>query len=167
MEITLLILFLCLLTYTVSVVKMFGVPPSLSDTFYLLQNKYPNKSTKWLFTILCFTTMFTVLIPWLDISKESIQFLCFMAASGLGFVGAAPHFKGYEYNIHVAGTIFCALGSQLWLLLSGYWYAPLIALAIMAIPAFKQKKNYVFYAEMAAFLSTYLGLSIEYIKKLL
>ena len=167
MEITLPISFLCLLTYTVSMIKMFGVPASLSDTYYLLQNKYPNKPTKWLFTILCFTTMFTVLIPWLDISKEPLQFLCFIAASGLGFVGAAPHFKSYEYKIHVAGTVLCALGSQLWLWLSGYWYTSLIALALMAIPAFKQKKNYIFYAEMAAFLSAYLGIGIEYLKKLI
>lgn len=164
MEVTLLISFIILLTYVVSIIAMFGVPSSLSDSFYLLQNKYPSKDWKWLFTLLCFVVSFTILIPWIDISNENIQFLPFLSAAGLLFVGAAPHFKTYEKKIHEAGAWLCAACSQLWCILSGLWYTPLISIGAMAIPALKQKKNYVFYAEMAAFLSTYLGLFIKYIK---
>ena len=164
MEIILLVSFLVLLTYVVSIIAMFGVPSSLSDSFYLLQNKYPKKDWKWLFTILCFTIAITVLIPWLEISNTSLQPLAFLSAAGLGFVGAAPHFKSHEKKIHETGALMCAICSQLWCVLSGFWYTPLIAIGVMAIPALKQKKNYTFYAEMAAFLSTYLGIFLKYLK---
>lgn len=164
MEITLLISFLILLTYVVSIIAMFGIPSSLSDSFYLLQNKYPNKNRKWLFTLLCFAISFTILIPWIDISNESLQLLPFLSTAGLAFVGVAPHFKSYEKKIHETGALMCAICSQLWCVLSGLWYTPIIGLSAMGIPALKQKKNYTFYAEMAAFLSTYLGLFIKYLK---
>lgn len=164
MEITLLISFLILLTYVVSIIAMFGVPSSLSDSFYLLQNKYPNKNWKWFFTLLCFAISFTILIPWIDISNESLQLLPFLSAAGLTFVGVAPHFKSYEKKMHEAGAWLCAACSQLWCILSGMWYTPLIGIGAMAIPALIQKKNYTFYLEMAAFLSTYLGIFIKYFK---
>lgn len=164
MEITLLVSFLILLVYVISIITMFGVPSSLSDSFYLLQNKYPSKNWKWFFTLLCFAISFTILIPWIDISNENLQLLPFLSAAGLSFVGAAPHFKSYEKKMHEAGAWLCAACSQLWCILSGLWYTPLIGIGTMAIPALKQKKNYTFYAEMAAFLSTYLGLFIKYIK---
>lgn len=164
MEITLLISALILISYVAGIIFKFGVPDSLSESYYILEKAYPNKSTKWLFTLLCYTVMFTVLIPWLNISNPNLQFLSFLSASGLGFVGTAPLFKSHQHTIHVAGAALCGLFSQAWLVASGYWYLPLIALGTMAIPYSIQKKNKVFYAEMAAFLSTYLGIGIEYLK---
>lgn len=165
MEVTLLTSFVIFLVYISYIVRQFGVPDSLSESFYLLEEKYKDKPTKWLFTIFCFITMFTVLIPWLDISKESLQPLCFLSASGLGFVGAAPLFKSYQRKVHEIGAIACGLASQIWLFSNCYGWITALCGLLMAIPYLKQKRNFIFYAEMTAFLSTYLGVGIELLKQ--
>lgn len=164
MESILALSFVILFSYVFFIIRKFGVPESLSDSYYLLQDKYPNKGYKWLFTIVCFITMFSVLIPWLEVSKESLQFLCFLSASGLGFVGAAPLFKSYQQKIHESGAILCGLASQIWLFSNCYGWLTALCGLLMAIPYLKQKRNFIFYAEMTAFLSTYLGVGIEYLK---
>lgn len=87
------------------------------------------------------------------------------------FVGSAPNFKDdYESKIHSAGAIICIAGSQLWVALN-LWPMLLVWLAYVGYTALsiaKEKEGtfwYKFYQskpmfwiEIAALLSTYLGI---------
>ena len=100
-----------------------GIPQSISDTFYLLNNK--KKGLGWLFSFFCWGVLI-VLIPWFELTKfQDFQFLVFLAGAGLGFVGAAPHFKDDESNIHFWGAGVCIVSSQIWAFLT-CWWIPLI-----------------------------------------
>ena len=79
------------LIYNIVALVLFGVPKSLSMTYYLFKNKVD--TLKFLFPAMM--TMLTVfLMPcWLQMSEGSnFQFTAFLSAAGVLFVGAAPAF---------------------------------------------------------------------------
>lgn len=81
------------------------------------------------------------------------------------FVGSAPLFKEeFQSKVHYTGTAISGLAAILWLCLSGLWWLPLITVnAAVGIAIFKSR--WMFWLEMAAFVSTYIGLLIRIIQK--
>lgn len=152
---TLTIISLILLTaYIAYAVIYCGMPSSLSDTYYQLE-KHDRK--KGLFQIAMILPAFLLLPAWLECSMENIQFLAFLSCGGLIFVGAAPCFKlELDGKVHYASAAVCGFSAVLWVILSGMWYIPLVAFAI-AIYLMIKYKNWMFWVECAAFLSTYLA----------
>ena len=86
-----LIAFAIYLVYNGIAIKLFGIPNSLSNTFYLYKQK---KEWMRIFFPIMMVLLVAFLMPaWLEISAASaLQFLAFFASGGILFVGTAPAF---------------------------------------------------------------------------
>ncbi|RHI11540.1 hypothetical protein DW182_03305 [Bacteroides sp. AM16-24] len=157
------LLSLILLTiYIMYAVRMCGVPWSLSDTYYQLKKR---NRPAWLFQMAMIIPAMLLMPVWLECSSGNLQFLAFLSCGGLMFVGSAPLFKEeFQSKVHYTGTAISGLAAILWLCLSGLWWLPLITVnAAVGIAIFKSR--WMFWLEMAAFVSTYIGLLIRIIQK--
>lgn len=142
--------------YAVSVIK--GVPWSVSDTYYQLAKR---GRAKWLFQLAMIVPAMLLLPAWLERSPEHLQFLAFLSCAGLIFVGAAPCFKlELEGRIHYAATAICGISSVIWVCLMGMWYVP-AALFAAAICWMIKYQRWMFWIEVAAFVSTYITVLIK------
>lgn len=155
--------------YNMVVLLLFGVPKSLSMTYYLFKER--SEKMKLLFpTMMTLLTIF--LMPcWLEISEGSnFQFTAFLAAAGILFVGAAPAFKSssLENMVHQVSAYFAAAMAMLWIcLVTPYWYIILIVLGIivfLAIVTKTVKSGYIYWLEMVAFISTFASIIAYYEK---
>ena len=163
-----LISFLTFCAYTGAVVAIYGIPASVSETFYLLP-----RGKRWLFTAFCWGVSIVV-VPWLDATPGQWQFLAFLSVAGLCFVGAAAPFKeDFVARVHYAGAGLCAVASQLWIFLAaGLWWVSLACLLAVGGACFclwqrasrkagrPQFANVVFWIEMWAFVSLFISLLI-------
>lgn len=152
--------FVVYFVYNAVALYLFGVPKSLSMTFYLFKEK-----KNWLGA--CFPIMMTLmagsLLPaWLEISVGSnLQFMSFLAASGILFTGAAPAFESskLENNVHMTSAIVAAIFALLWVILvANLWYVILVwlvAITVVALLTKSVKTSYIYWLETIAFLSTF------------
>jgi hypothetical protein len=85
------------------------------------------------------------------------QFMAFFAVCALAFVGAAPHFKGFDRPVHMTAAALCAINLITWAILMGFWLvvALYVSLLIIIVFAFKQQHHRMFWAEMACFAAAY------------
>ena len=145
------------IVYVSSMIVMFGIPASISDTYYLLERK--RRGLGWLFTAFSWSVAFTLLPAWLDVTPLAYQFLPFLAAAGLAFVGAAPQFKlSLTGPVHYVGAAVCCLSAGAWVALSGAWWTlPAAYAAFLAVASLNH--NWMFWIEIAAFVSLFLSLS--------
>lgn len=154
--------------YVAVAIKLFGIPESLSNTYYLYQRL--EDSLKRLFPAMMSTMVVLMLPSWLDIAENSnYQFLAFIACSGILFVGFAPAFKDYETEkrVHTISAIIAAVASLAWICLATpfWWFIPLVSVAVIYL-AFKTKtlgKCLVFWLEMIAFYSTFIAIITYYL----
>jgi hypothetical protein len=154
------------LIYTTTVVSMFGVPTSLSDSFYLLNKK--KEGLGYLFSLTLFTMAFTLLPPWLSLpiggDYEVIKFFC---CALLGFVGAAPRFNEEDSGWHTVFAMGAAVLGLLWIVLfTPHWYIIIAYLILFVGLMFdsKTKNCYIFWLEMVMFFSVYNVLILLYLK---
>lgn len=146
------------LAYTVTTSILFGIPASLSDTYYHLADR--SRLAGQAFTFALFAAVILMLPAWLEHTGENLQFIAFLSAAGLAFVAAAAAFKERETNpVHVIGAIICALCSQLWVVLATpYWRVSVICFFMALSLSLFRPKSKVFWVEMACFVSTYTAL---------
>ena len=160
------------LIYNIVALVLFGVPKSLSMTYYLFKDKVD--TLKFLFPAMM-TILAAFLMPcWLQMSEGSnFQFTAFLSAAAVLFVGAAPAFKSssLENSVHQVSAYICAAAAIAWIcLVTPYWYVILIVLAVIALIAWLTKTwktSYIYWLEMVAFVSTFISMIayyIEYIK---
>jgi hypothetical protein len=141
-----------LLGYLIYVVAKFGIPKSISETFYLLGKQ------GWMFQVTLFSVAFLVVPTLIDRSSENTQFLAFLACAGLAFVGAAPLFKmELEGKVHYVSAAICCVGLVLWQVFNACWIIPLLCFLAVLIPMVKDKK-YMWWLEIATIVSTYASL---------
>ena len=153
------LLSLILLTiYIMYAVSVCGVPWSLSDTYYQFKKR---GLPAWFFQTAMIVPAMLLVPVWIDCSSEGLQFLAFLSCGGLMFVGAAPLFmEEFQSKVHYTGTAISGLAAVLWLCLSGMWWLPLITMnAAVGIAIFKGR--WMFWLEMAAFVSTYIGIAVK------
>lgn len=149
--------------YNANAIRLFGIPESLSNTYYLYQEKKP--WMRFLFPIMM-TSLVVLLMPaWLEISAVSnLQFLAFLAAGSIAFVGAAPAFKngGMEHRVHSTSAYCAAAFSLLWVfLVSKIWISVVvwaILVLVSAIMTKTLKKSKIYWLETIAFMSTFTSL---------
>lgn len=152
---------LIFIAYNTITIKMFGVPESISGTYYLLEER--RKSYGWFFTLFCLGTGFTLLPPWLDMTPESYQFSSFLTVAGLLFVGAAAQFKDvFTAKVHYSAAVICCVFSQVWCICAGYWWVSLISFTItMGYSLIRDSKKWMFWLEMAAAGAMYVSIFLS------
>lgn len=154
--------------YNIVTLLLFGVPKSLSMTYYLFKER--KNILKVLFPALI-TLMVIFLMPcWLQISEGSdMQFMAFLSMASLMFVGACPTFLNskMEDNVHSISAFLCAIFALLWVIfVTSYWYIILIAFVIFAVLAILTKTwktCYIYWFEMVAFWSTFISILLYYL----
>lgn len=143
--------------YIAYAVRVCGVPWSLSDTYYQLKKR---NCPAWLFQLAMIVPAVLLMPVWIECSSENTQFLAFFACGGLMFVGTAPLFKEeFQSKVHYAGTVVAGLSTILWVCFSGMWYLPAIIFPIAGIIMLRYWE-WLFWAEMAAFVCAYAGVLI-------
>lgn len=155
------------LIYNIIALVLFGVPKSLSMTYYLFKDRV--EYMKWLFPGMMTLLTFFLVPCWLEISEGSnFQFLAFLSAASILFVGAAPAFldSKLENLVHQVSAYFAAAMAILWIcLVTPYWWIILIVLVIIsavAIVTKTWKTGYIYWLEMVAFLSTFASILAYY-----
>ena len=110
---TIYITFWALLLYLALTIYKVGIPPSLSASFYLLNEK--RKGLGYLFIPTLMIAGFGLIPTMLDITPESVQFLGFFPGMFLCFVGAAPAFATIDAKVHYIAAGLSALLSIVWM----------------------------------------------------
>ena len=166
--ISVLMAFAIYLIYNGITIKLFGIPNSLSNTFYLYKQK-----EEWM--RIFFPTMMVLLVvflmpAWLEISAASaLQFLVFFAASGLLFVGSAPAFMSsdLENKVHTYSAIGAVVFALLWVIFaSKAWFMIPIWFAVIALIAWLTKtwkSALIYWLENVTFMSTFTSILIYFL----
>ena len=154
--------------YNCIVLNQFGIPKSLSMTFYLFKEK-----KDWLkiwFPIMMISLAFLLMPAWIEISEGStFQFLAFLAPSAIIFTGTSSAFKSSQLEnvVHMTGAICAAITSLLWVVLVTHLWTMIlfwffIIVTIMFITK-TIKTSYVYWLETVAFLSTFTAILQYYL----
>lgn len=159
--------------YNVCIVSKFGIPVSLSDSFYLLNGV--KKGLGFIFTAMMVSMAFCLMPGWLEITEtitswsKNFTALPFLAAAGIAFVGAAPAFRKNEVEklVHGISAYLAAAFSILWICIVCYEVAlivlPISVFVIVALGLSTKtlKSSKIYWLEMLAFLSTFATILIE------
>ena len=153
-----------LMSYTVAVCIKFGIPTTLSESYYFIYKKY-------LFTLVMWLSGFLLLPPIMEMTGGDTQIIPFLSIVGIMIVGAAPKYKEQERTLHIIGATMAGFFSQLWIILYAYpWtlltWAILIIWAIGILIESKlvkwseelDKRKWFFWAEILAFINLYLNI---------
>lgn len=145
--------------YNAVAMAIFGIPESLSNTYYLYKEKY-NKGV--LFPAMMYLVVAFMMPAWITMSEGSnFQFLAFLAPAAIAFVGTAPAFlaSDLENKVHSISALIAAACSLLWVILvTPYWWVILIWLGFIALASIftsSYKTCIVYWLEQVAFLSTF------------
>ena len=140
------------IAYLSAIMLKYGVPASISDSYYVLGD---NTLLSSLFTWFCWLTGGFLLPVWLE-SGGGI--LSFFACGGLMFVGTAPLFKSHQKTIHFGSAIVCFASAYTWLFINDLILA-VISVALLGLFAFAKKR--MFWWEVTAFATIYLSLILK------
>lgn len=137
----------------------FGVPDSLSMTYYLWK-KDSNKG--YVFSLMMYAVVMCMMPAWISMSEGSdFQFLAFLAPAAITFVGTAPRFKSddLENKVHSISAVIAAACSLAWVaLVTPYWWMILICLGLIALASIltsTYKTALVYWLEQVAFGATF------------
>jgi hypothetical protein len=158
--------------YNAVAIHFFGIPKSLSETFYLYQNK--RSGLGYIFTGMMFTVALTLMPAWIEITEvistwsHYLTVLPFLGAGMIAFVGAAPAFRSCELEskVHTISATAAAVFSLLWCAVVCYKIAYIIPISAVIVwsTAFAtktQKKAQTYWWEMVAFLATFTTIVTE------
>lgn len=144
--------------YNAIAIAIFGVPESLSNTYYLWKEK---NGKGWLFCLMMYIVVALMMPAWITISEGSnFQFLAFLAPASLMFVGTAPRFKDFslENKVHTYSAYLAAACSLLWVgLVTPYWWVILIWLGLISgvLAITKTYSCLIYWLETIAFGATF------------
>lgn len=145
--------------YNAISLALFGIPESLSNTYYLWKER-SNKG--WLFPLMMYAVVAFMMPAWITLSEGSdFQFLAFLAPSAIAFVGTAPAFKSddLENVVHSTAAIVAAICSLAWVaVITPYWWMILVWLGFIALAAIltsSYKSCLVYWLEQVAFGATF------------
>ena len=157
--ISIIIVTLIYVAYNAVSLTYFGVPHSLSMTYYLWKEK---ANIGYLFPCMMYMVVAFMMPAWITLSEGSnFQFLAFLAPASIAFVATAPRFKDsqLESRVHTVSAIIAAACSLAWVaLVTPYWWVILIWLGFIALASIltsSYKTAYVYWLEQVAFLSTF------------
>ena len=147
------------LAYNAICLTLFGIPKSLSDTYYLWKAR---NGKGWYFSLMMYSVVALMMPAWITMSEGSdFQFLAFLAPSAIAFVGTAPAFKSddLENVVHSTAAIAAAICSLAWVaLVTPYWWMILVRFGFIALAAIltsSYKTCLVYWLEQVAFGATF------------
>lgn len=150
-------LYLC---YNFLVLSLFGVPHSLSETYYLFQKRSYWQRT--FFPIMMIGIGIFLLPAWLEISALSpFMFTAFLASGGIIFTGMVPAFNNskMEDRVHTISAFLGAIFALIWVVLVAklWWFIFVwaIFIVLLAILTNTWKSSYTYWIETIAILSTF------------
>lgn len=145
--------------YNTISVGVFGIPHSLSMTYYLWKEE---TGRGWYFSLMMYAVVALMMPAWITMSEGSdFQFLAFLAPAAIAFVGTAPRFKDttLENHVHMTSAYLAAAFALLWVaLVTPYWLVILIWFYIVASLSLftnSYKTALVYWLETIAFGSTF------------
>lgn len=151
--------------YNIFACVKWGIPTSLSTTYYSLPTKW-----RWVFTLFMWSIAILLMPAWLDVAnsfgdwRDHFKFLAFLTCGFICSVGAAPNFRSFEMEnkVHTISATASAVTSILWCLIClwQYMYIPIASAMIpiiMAISTKTLKDCKVYWLEMMAFAMTYVS----------
>lgn len=160
--------------YNAVSLKQFGIPKSLSETFYLWNSK--KKNLGYVFTGMMFSMALTLVPAWLELGEgislwsSYLNPLAFFTCAAIAFVGAAPAFRScpLESKVHTIAAMTAAVCAVTWCLVTCWqiMYVPLLTAGVIAIIGWltkSWKKASVYWLEMMAFGATFLTVIVELI----
>lgn len=99
--------FTILISYIIAVVWRWGLPWSVSQTFFDIKRKY-------IFSLVMFASFGLLLIPLIEALPSWAAIFGFLACAGGFLVGAAPNLnEQLEHKVHMSGAITLAICSQI------------------------------------------------------
>lgn len=149
--------------YVWAVAEKYGIPASVSETYYALER--PKAFTA------CMAGAALLTLPAaLEASGENSEFLIFLSVIGMVMVGLFPHFKTYEKGLHYTGAGLLFACSQAWVAANApgalLLWVPLLAwLAVQVkraradgaeVMRYLAKGHAMFWAEVTLMATTYL-----------
>ena len=154
------------LSYNIAALHLFGVPSSLSNTYYLYEEK--KKGLGLLFPAMMGSMGFTLLPAWLELGEvisswsSYLNPLAFFTCAAICFVGAAPAFRAniLQGKVHTIAASIAAAFALIWCLVVCWkiMYVPILAAGLIALIAWLTrtfKKGLVYWLEMMAFGATF------------
>ena len=154
--------------YNILMLCFFGIPESLSMTFYLLKNKKP--WTRFFFPIMMISLSLLLLPSWLEISTgHNLQFLTFLAAAGIMFTGVAPEFQrsDLENIVHTGSAIVSASVALIWVVCcTNAWNIVCLWFLFFSLIAFITKtiiNSYTYWLEQITVVSTFNAILLYFI----
>lgn len=98
--------FIILVSYVIAVCKRWGMPKSVSRTYFDIKRKY-------IFSLVMFVSFGLIIVPLLEALPEAYKIFGFLTCAGGFFVGAAPNLnEQMEHKVHMSGAITLAVASQ-------------------------------------------------------
>lgn len=145
--------------YNAISLAIFGIPKSLSDTYYLWKE---HNGKGYLFCLMMYAVVALMMPAWITMSEGSnFQFLAFLAPAAIAFVGTAPRFKDttLENHVHMTSAYLAAAFALAWVaLVTPYWWVIIIWLAMVAALAMltsSYKTALIYWLETIAFGATF------------
>lgn len=142
--------------YMMYIIKLFNIPPSISDSWYLLERN------GILFTLFCW-----ILGACMFYQGNDKTILFVLSGVGLSFVGAATMFKwtgAHTDKIHFGGAVVGILGALLGLYIDYNIKSPIVVFTILSgILLVTKTKNIIFWVEIVAFFCILAGLLVRFI----
>lgn len=159
------IAFLLFIVYNSVAIGIFGIPWSMSKTYYLYEEK--RKGLGWVFTIFMWLMAFTMIPGWIIISEaigpwmSYFTFLAFITGACIAFVGTAPcYYDELEGKVHMTAAKICAATALIWCFVVCWdiWWVPICGAIIPTIigactKTWKSCRDY--WLEMLAFDATF------------
>ena len=140
------------LAFNAKIVGTYGVPTSLSRSYYLLDKK------GWIFSVMLTITAMSLMVVLLSVTTGRwYQFIAFIAATSTIFVAFSPRYiEVYHSKIHLIAATAGAVAAVMLSLLLGYWYVIVGAVVLFGAIAIK-RGNIIYWAEMACFAVVYIS----------
>lgn len=125
------------IAYNATTIGIFGLPCSLSNTYYMLNEKW--KGSGIAFTIMMISMAALLLYPWMYVTfvisswSMYLGILPFLTCVLIMFVGAAPQFRQDKYTeeTHYAGAFGAAGCALLWVCIVCWQIAYIIPIWIL------------------------------------
>lgn len=135
--------------YLTAYILHWGIPCSISDTYY-------QTARKWLFPVCTAISGALALVPLLNMTPETYQFVAFFIVASILFVAAAPAFKEeLTHYVHYGAASVLGLSATTWLILTtGVPYIAIVA----AVIAMFDRRHFLFWIEVGLLYNLYVSL---------